>query len=90
MAKTPRNSKPAKTRTAESYKHPESESPMRPDVGTQAQFKKKKPPVTYRYDSSLSPALDWDGQNSAREIGERQFVSVVRGRAVRGPSSVVR
>ena len=43
---------------------------MRPDVGTQAQFKKKKPPKTYRYDSSLSPALDWDGQNSAREQGE--------------------
>ena len=70
MAKAPRNSKPAKTRTAESYKHPESESPMRPDVGTQAQFKKKKPPATYRYDSSLSPALDWDGQNPAREKGE--------------------
>jgi adenine-specific DNA-methyltransferase len=46
---------------------------MRPDVGTQAQFKKKKPPVTYRYDSSLSPALEWDGQNSARELGERQL-----------------
>jgi hypothetical protein len=46
---------------------------MRPDVGTQAQFKKKKPPVTYRYDSSLSPALDWDGQNPAREKGEEKL-----------------
>ena len=70
MAKTLRNAKPAKTKSAEVYRHPESESPMRPDVGTQAQFKKKKPPVTYRYDSSLSPALDWDGQNSVRELGE--------------------
>src|SRR5579883_1426168 len=52
--------KAARLQQAESYKHPESESPMRPDVGTQAQFKKKKPPVTYRYDSSLSPALEWD------------------------------
>ena len=43
---------------------------MRPDVGTQAQFKKKKPPQPYRYDSSLSPALDWDGQNPARDQGE--------------------
>jgi adenine-specific DNA-methyltransferase len=43
---------------------------MRPEVGTQPQFRKKKPPTTYRYDSSLSPALNWDGQNSAREIGE--------------------
>ncbi|MDP2052959.1 MAG: DNA methyltransferase, partial [Acidobacteriota bacterium] len=43
---------------------------MRPDVGTQSSFRKKKPPTTYRYDSSLSPALDWDGQNGARELGE--------------------
>jgi len=43
---------------------------MRPEVGTQPQFRKKKPPQTYRYDSSLSPALDWDGQSAARELGE--------------------
>jgi adenine-specific DNA-methyltransferase len=43
---------------------------MRPEIGTQPQFRKKKPPATYRYDSSLSPALSWDGQNPAREIGE--------------------
>src|SRR6202789_71628 len=62
--------KPPKTKPAKNYQHPESESPMRPEVGTQAQFKKKLPPKTYRYDSSLSPALDWDGKNSAREQGE--------------------
>jgi adenine-specific DNA-methyltransferase len=84
MAKTPKEARIPKIRTAESYQHPESESPMRPDVGTQAQFRKKKPPVTYRYDSSLSPALEWDGQNLAREVGERQLsvieekLSVVR------------
>jgi adenine-specific DNA-methyltransferase len=54
---------------AETYKH-EEEALLRPEVGTQAQFKQKKPPKTYRYDSSLSPALEWDGQNSARELGE--------------------
>lgn len=43
---------------------------MRPEVGTQARFTKKQPPKTYRYDSSLSPALDYDGQNHARELGE--------------------
>ncbi|SRR6266446_8636720 len=59
-----------KTKTAETYVHPEADSPMRPEVGTQAQFKKKKPPQTYRYDSSLSPELAWDGQNPAREQGE--------------------
>ncbi len=54
---------------AESYRH-EDEALLRPDVGTQAQFKKRKPPKTYRYDSSLSPALDWDGRNPVRELGE--------------------
>src|SRR2546428_11937397 len=56
-------------RQAESYVHDE-EALLRPDVGTQAQFRKKKAPKSYRYDSSLSPALDWDGQNPARELGE--------------------
>src|SRR2546421_2713613 len=59
-----------KIKLTESYQHPEADSPMRPDVGTQAQFKKKKPPQKYRYDSSLSPSLEWDGQNPAREAGE--------------------
>ena len=52
------------------YLHPDAESPMRPEVGTQANFRKKKAPVTYKYDSSLSPELNWDGQNPAREQGE--------------------
>src|SRR5438067_1354662 len=67
MPPAKRSSKPTVT---EIYQHPEADSPMRPEVGTQAQFKKKKPPQKYRYDSSLSPALEWDGQNPARERGE--------------------
>ncbi len=59
------------------YRHPEAESPLRPDVGTQAQFKKRKPPVAYRYDSSLAPALNWDGQNSAREQGEAAIKEIL-------------
>ena len=65
-----RSTKPTKSSTAATYRHPESQSPLRPDVGTQAQFKKRKPPTTFRYDSSLSPELDWDGENPAREQGE--------------------
>lgn len=76
MARARRTSRPARAQQAESYRHPESTSPMRPDVGTQAQFKKRKPPQPYRYDSSLSPALDWDGQNSAREQGEHQLSAI--------------
>ena len=51
---------------------------MRPEVGTQAQFKKKKPPKTYRYDSSLSPALDWDAKNPVREQGEALIAQLER------------
>ena len=65
-----RKPKSPKTKSAKNYRHPESESPMRPEVGTMAQFKKKLPPKKYRYDDSLSPALEWDGQNPAREKGE--------------------
>lgn len=65
---TKRSSGGAKPRTA-SYKHPEATTLLRPEVGTQPQFRKKKPPAEYRYDSSLSPALEWDGQNWARELG---------------------
>ena len=65
-----RSKRTSPDRKAEIYKHPEADSPMRPDVGTQAQFRKKKPPATYRYDSSLSPALDWDGGNVAREADD--------------------
>ncbi|MEW6666232.1 MAG: site-specific DNA-methyltransferase [Thermodesulfobacteriota bacterium] len=54
----------------ESYQHPTAESLLRPEVGTQAQFRKKKPPATYRYDSSLDPAMSWDEGHAAREEGE--------------------
>jgi len=60
----------AAPKVTKTYKHPEAESLLHPDIGTQAQFRKKKPPQRYVYDSSLSPALDWDGQNVAREEGE--------------------
>ena len=49
-------------RSAGSYAHPEASALLRPDVGAQAQFRKKKPPATWRYDPSLSPALDWAGK----------------------------
>src|SRR4029453_10036775 len=58
-----------RSRKAETSRH-EEEALLRPDVDTQAQFRKKKPPKIYRYDSSRSPALDWDGGNWAREYGE--------------------
>ncbi|MBK5282400.1 MAG: hypothetical protein JJE16_09955 [Nitrospiraceae bacterium] len=67
----------AKANQTAPYKHPEAKSLMRPEVGTQAQFKKKKSPKTYRYDSSLSPALDWDAKSPAREQGESLIKQVL-------------
>lgn len=54
----------------EAYQHPEASLLARPEIGSQARFKKKKPKATYRYDSSLAPEMNWDGQNPAREHGE--------------------
>ena len=65
-----------KKRRAEGYRHPEASALLRPEVGVQAQFRKKKQPATYRYDSSLSPALDWDGQNAAREEAEARIAAL--------------
>ena len=60
----PKASSPKNESTA--YKHLQ-ESVQRPDVGVEAQFPNKKPPKSYRYDSSLAPELCWD------ESGERPF-----------------
>ena len=65
-----------KGRHAQGYRHPEASALLRPDIGTQAQFRKKKKPITYRYDSSLSPALDWDGRNPAREQAEAKIAAL--------------
>ena len=65
MASGTKTPKAAKSKLAKNYRHSESESPMRPEVGTQAQSKRRLPPQKYRYHDSLSPALEWDGQNPA-------------------------
>jgi adenine-specific DNA-methyltransferase len=54
---------------ARAYEH-QDQVILRPNAGTQVQFKKRLPPKKYRFDSSLSPALEWDGQSGAREFGE--------------------
>lgn len=57
----------AKQQTTD-YSHPQK-AVQRPDVGVQDQFNTKKPPKTYRYDSSLDPQLSWD-ENRDRELAE--------------------
>ena len=53
---------------AEAYQHDE-QAVVRPKAGTQAHFKKRRKHKRYRHNNSLSPALDWDGQNPVREFG---------------------
>src|SRR5579885_919935 len=67
MPRRPAGSKSSKT--AKAYDHKESEAVLRPEIGIQAQFKKKKDPAKYRYDRSLDPQLSWD-INADREHAE--------------------
>lgn len=64
------------TEQTASYQHSQ-EATQRPDVGVQDQFTSRKPPKTYRYDSSLDPALSWD-ESRDRELGEWLLGLIVR------------
>lgn len=63
-----------KSKEAKTYAH-SHEHPLRPDIGTESHFQKKKPPVTYRYDSSLSPSLEWD-DHPPREQAEAEINTI--------------
>ena len=66
---------PAKTQgnrssqKAEAYRHRTPEAVQRPDAGVEEHFSKRKPPKSYKYDSSLAPELCWD-ENVSRDLGE--------------------
>ena len=59
-----------------SYQHPDAHALIRPEAGAQTRFRKKKPAVIWRYDSSLAPELQWDAQNPAREQGEAHIAAL--------------
>ena len=68
-----RPQRPARTRSVrldagpapKVYRHAQ-DAIARPEIGAAPRFRGKREKATYRYDSSLSPALDWD-TNPARE-----------------------
>lgn len=66
------------------YNHSEQSHPARPDIGTEKSFKKRKPPVNYRYDSSLSPALEWDN-NTNRLLAEWLIGVIERAAKLQAP-----
>ena len=80
-----RNQRGPSEASARAYTHTGSDIALRPEVGTQPQFRKKKPPATYRYDSSLSPSLEWDEQNAAREKGEWLLLMIEKAAALSAP-----
>lgn len=67
------------------YQHAQ-QATQRPDVGVQDQFTTKKPPKTYRYDSSLDPALSWD-ENRDRDLAE-WLLGLVQRCATEGEAAV--
>lgn len=67
------------------YQHAQ-QATQRPDVGVQDQFTAKKPPKTYRYDSSLDPALSWD-ENRDRDLAE-WLLGLVQRCATEGEAAV--
>ncbi|EKD11370.1 site-specific DNA-methyltransferase [Limnospira platensis] len=71
----PRKNTPKKLKEVQDYTH-NKQHPQRPDIGTESQFQKPKPPVTYRYDSSLAPELNWD-ENPAREKAEALITKIL-------------
>jgi adenine-specific DNA-methyltransferase len=62
---------------------------MRPEVGTQTRFKKKFPPAKFRYDDSLAPSMEWDGQNAASNKGEWLLELIDEAAALAAPHSFV-
>jgi adenine-specific DNA-methyltransferase len=72
----PKGKRSKQQQEPKNYDYSGSQHPLRPDIGVEPQFKKKKPPATYRYDSSLSPALDWD-DNPAREQAESLIAEIL-------------
>jgi adenine-specific DNA-methyltransferase len=77
---------PAKTRGATGprrYEHGQ-DAVARPEIGAAPRFRSKAPPATYRYDSSLAPALDWDS-NPARETAAYLLACIEEAAALPAP-----
>ena len=57
-ASKPKRAPKAKSLEAKAYKHNGKETIIRPDVGTQATFKKKKEPVKYWFNSAIEARIN--------------------------------
>ena len=82
---TRRSTPTSTTANTTDYQHAQ-QATQRPDVGVQDQFNTRKPPKTYRYDSSLDPALSWD-ENRDRDLAE-WLLGLVQRCATEGEAAV--
>lgn len=64
------------------YRH-KQDATARPEAGAAPRFRAKRESVTYRYDSSLSPALDWD-TSPARDIAAWLLAAIEEAAALPG------
>ena len=69
---------------AAGYFHKDKSLKGRPEVGAAPRFRAKHPPASYRYDSSLSPALEWDS-NPAREVASFLMACIEQAAALPAP-----
>jgi adenine-specific DNA-methyltransferase len=85
MSQTIRSKAKAKApAAAKGYLHSGTDAVSRPSIGAAPRFKTKKPPTKYRYDSSLSPALDWD-MNPTREVASFLMACIDEAAALPAP-----
>ncbi|MFS2048107.1 hypothetical protein ACEN9J_08915 [Variovorax sp. Varisp41] len=75
----------SKSQHTTNYQH-KHEATQRPDVGVQDHFTTKKPPWTYRFDSSLDPSLNWD-ENRDHDLA-KWLIGLVRRCATEGEAVV--
>ncbi|HKM62772.1 MAG TPA: hypothetical protein VJY39_09810, partial [Acidisphaera sp.] len=64
------------------YRH-KQEATARPDAGAAPRFRAKRETTTYRYDSSLAPALDWD-MSPARDMSAWLLAAIEEAAALPG------
>ncbi len=65
------------TKPVEDYKHTAATGARVPDAGAQSFIKSQHAPGKYRFDSSLSPLLEWDEANPAREEAEAHIAQIL-------------
>lgn len=82
------NATNAGTNPTDIYEHKTADSLLRPVAADQGTFRKNKPAQKYRYDDSLSPRLEWDEHNPARERGEALIQQILQAETLESAKAI--